>query len=1072
VSKHHHQPKEGQGPPSGPCSHPELTSARGRDEHESEARDLRATDVLSPEEAKRLLEELRAKQVELAQQNEELRRAQAELDASRARYFDLYETAPLGYCTLSQQGIVLEANLTAAHLLGIARSALVEQPLIQFVLEEDRPIYRLHRKHLVETGQTHVCELRMTRSDGSSFWACLDATTVRGAGDEPVYRVVLSDVSERKQAELETHLSRTFLEGIFDQSPTPIWISDEKGLLVRINKACCNLLRITPAEVIGKYNVLEDNIVERQGAMPLVRSVFEEGRTVNFDLTYDTAGLSALVLERSSRVILNVTFFPIHDNTGKLTHVVVQHVDVTERKRAEQELQYWNILLSTQQEASLDGILVVDEAGKIASCNRRFVELFSIPPHLIEDREDRFLLEFFTKQVADPAQFLRRVQHLYEHREETSRDEVAFADGRFVDRFSAPMFGPNGCYFGRVWYFRDITDQKRAEQREARSLRRLEGINRLQESLLLPAPLAEKFQKIVETAAALLDVDFAGIWLTKPGAACRPECMGAAQRESNQCHDCRQCLRLFASSGRDARLADDNCRRVPCGCCLIRRIVTGEEADFLANDISTDPRIHDRQWAQIHGLVAFGSYKLVDAQGVPTGVLAVFSRHTISSEEHAFLAHLAETTSHVILDSQVEDELREKREQAEAANRAKSEFLANMSHEIRTPMTAVLGYSELLASPDLTSVEQRDFLAEVQRNGQTLLTLIGDILDLSQIEAGKLILEKSDCHLQPLIDDVISAVRVQADRKNLAVRADYAFPLPETIYTDAVRLRQVLINLVGNAVKFTDFGEVRIGVRCLHRGPQPAQMQFVVSDTGIGMPATRINDLFRPFTQMDGSSTRRHGGAGLGLALSRRLARALGGDIEVISELGKGSTFTVTIDTGLLHGVPLLLSPPERSTAATERPATQPALALCGRVLLAEDVPQLSMVLRRVLEKMHLEVEVAEDGHAACEMAERSQAAGRPYDLILMDIQMPRLNGHEATRRLRLRGWKGPIVALTAHALTGDRERCLEAGCDAYLTKPIASAELQGILTQYFSPRAATDGNLLWQQTADSGSAP
>jgi PAS domain S-box-containing protein len=242
--------------------------------------------------------------------------------------------------------------------------------------------------------------------------------------------------------------------------------------------------------------------------------------------------------------------------------------------------------------------------------------------------------------------------------------------------------------------------------------------------------------------------------------------------------------------------------------------------------------------------------------------------------------------------------LKELNRLAESATRAKSEFLANMSHEIRTPLTAILGYCELLSSPRRSPGEKREWLDTIRRNGEALLRLINEILDLSRIEAGKLAAEKARCPLRPLLDDVVATLRHQAQKKGLSLELDCRPPLPETIWTDAGRLRQILVNLIGNAVKFTDQGAVRITVRCLAEEGGHGRLVVVVADTGIGISAGTIPSLFQPFVQVDGSATRRHGGTGLGLAISRRLAEALGGGIEVASELGKGSTFTLSIRLG------------------------------------------------------------------------------------------------------------------------------------------------------------------------------
>ncbi|MCY2992779.1 MAG: PAS domain S-box protein [Planctomycetota bacterium] len=398
-----------------------------------------------------------------------------------------------------------------------------------------------------------------------------------------------------------------------------------------------------------------------------------------------------------------------------------------------------------------------------------------------------------------------------------------------------------------------------------------------------------------------------------------------------------------------------------------------------------------------------------------------------------------------------ETDLAAARSAAETANQAKSQFLANMSHEIRSPMTAILGFSELLTLSDVPAPRQREFLGFIHSNGQALLALINDILDLSRIEADRLELERRDCSLQPLIQAVLSVVGVWAAEKKLQLEVLYQPPLPEQIRTDPARLRQILVNLLVNAVKFTEQGQVCLTVRCVREADGSPRMQFAVSDSGIGISAARIGELFQPFMQADPSMTRRYSGTGLGLAISKRLAQALGGDIQVTSELGRGSTFTLTIDPGPL---PDPGTPPvsQGSPTVGEIMLSEGLLpTLQGRVLFAEDMPNLQLVVRQVLSNLNLDLETASDGYAACELAEKSEAEGRPYDLILMDIQMPRRNGYEATRWLRQRGWHGPIVALTAQAMIGDREKCLAAGCDDYLVKPISMKAFIGILTRYLS---------------------
>jgi len=400
---------------------------------------------------------------------------------------------------------------------------------------------------------------------------------------------------------------------------------------------------------------------------------------------------------------------------------------------------------------------------------------------------------------------------------------------------------------------------------------------------------------------------------------------------------------------------------------------------------------------------------------------------------------------------------------AQAATRAKSEFLANMSHEIRTPMTAILGYADLLAEESLDAEQAKTYIRTIQRNGRSLLALINDILDLSKIEAGKMTTEPISCSVWQAVEEVLSMMRVRADDKGLNLQARFHYPLPATIHTDPIRLRQILINLLGNAVKFTQEGSVELEVELCRREDR-SRMVFRIRDTGIGMTEQQIGKLFSPFTQADTSTTRRFGGTGLGLTISKRLAGVLGGDITVRSQPREGSVFTLEIDPGPLADVPMLDRAPDGppndpANGPTNGPVPSDAFTdhqLRGHVLLAEDGPDNQRLISLILRKAGLKVDIAENGELALHMVARSEIDGQPYDLVLMDIQMPRLDGFQATAELRRRGWSRPIVALTANAMTGDREKCLAAGCDDYTTKPVNRAELLGIVARHLEAIGAS----------------
>ncbi len=418
--------------------------------------------------------------------------------------------------------------------------------------------------------------------------------------------------------------------------------------------------------------------------------------------------------------------------------------------------------------------------------------------------------------------------------------------------------------------------------------------------------------------------------------------------------------------------------------------------------------------------------------------------------------------------------------QADVANAGKSEFLANMSHEIRTPMTAILGFAENLLDPHLPESEQLDAVRTIHRNGEYLLGIINDILDLSKIEAGKMAVEHVPFSPSQIVAEVASLVRVPADAKGLPFTVEYPGPtgIPETISSDPTRLRQILINLIGNAIKFTEVGSVRLITRLVNsdaldisppgeivpsdpqsaiHSPQSPSLQFDIVDTGIGMTPDQIANLFRPFAQADSSTTRKFGGSGLGLTISKRLAGMLGGAITVHSKPGRGSTFRLTVATGPLDGVRLS----EGLTEAGAKPsdaAPTPARnsdpnALDCRILLAEDGPDNQVLIAHILKRAGANVTIAENGKLALEQVVLHAQRGEPFDLIPMDMQMPVMDGYEATRRVKENGYTGPIIALTAHAMDGDREKCIGAGCDGYATKPIDRRTLITTIQQHLATR-------------------
>ena len=436
-------------------------------------------------------------------------------------------------------------------------------------------------------------------------------------------------------------------------------------------------------------------------------------------------------------------------------------------------------------------------------------------------------------------------------------------------------------------------------------------------------------------------------------------------------------------------------------------------------------------------------------------------------EVRLLFEHLSELLTRLFSSREsLEDKVRARTSELMRANRAKNEFLANMSHEIRTPMTAILGYAELCQDPTLDPDERLEHLSTISINGEHLITVINDILDVSKIEAGLLRVEHKPSSLVEILTKAVDLMRASAEEKGLDLSLEAQGPLPATILTDATRLKQILLNLIGNGIKFTSQGEVRLIARMIKsQGNGAPLLHLEVRDTGLGMTEEQAVRVFEPFAQADSSTTRRFGGTGLGLTISRRLAHFLGGDLLCTSRPGEGSSFVLTTDPGPLDGVEFVdsLEPPAvRSTGhgASDGQESAEERLFPARLLLAEDVAVNRRLIGTFLQRLGAQVDEAENGRVAAEKGRLAMEAGEPYDLILMDMQMPEMDGYEATRLLRSLGYEAPIVALTAHSMAGERDKCQNAGCDDYATKPIDKAKLAALLERYAHPESEEEREL------------
>jgi PAS domain S-box-containing protein len=406
-------------------------------------------------------------------------------------------------------------------------------------------------------------------------------------------------------------------------------------------------------------------------------------------------------------------------------------------------------------------------------------------------------------------------------------------------------------------------------------------------------------------------------------------------------------------------------------------------------------------------------------------VIWVSLTSTLQTDENGFPKYTITIIQDISMRKEFESNLKSAKDAAESANRLKSSFLANMSHEIRTPLGAILGFSQLLREKGLSEADREEYLDIINRSGQSLTQIIDDILDLSRVEAGSLKIEKSPVDIRILAEEVRNLFRVQAKKKNINIDVRYGPNTPEYIYSDPIRLKQVLINLIGNAVKFTAEGEVVLSL-----GIRNNTFCFDVSDTGIGIHRLDQEKLFHPFSQMDNSSTRRFGGTGLGLALSRRLSQALGGDLKLTeSTPGQGSTFTLYHPNDTAQ--PALKN--SRKPLKISKISDEDSEKLSHlKVLVVDDSIDNRYLVERALRRYGCQIELASNGLEGIQKAWATDC-----DIVLIDIQMPVMDGFEATRELRKAGFTKPIVALTAHAMRDEVLKCLESGCDAHISKPL-----------------------------------
>jgi len=556
----------------------------------------------------------------------------------------------------------------------------------------------------------------------------------------------------------------------------------------------------------------------------------------------------------------------------------------------------------------------------------------------------------------------------------------------------------------------------------------------------------------------------------------------------------------FLLMGADSEIEETNISFAKLMATQPQQIVGKKFLDIIAEDDLL--RITGLQAAmkdgQVHGLNV--TFKNTDGQRIPVAmsgatltlqngdlrgyvIVAHDMRELLNAMAEASRAAASEKDKTLQLE-EILNQLEEAKNRAEAADRIKTQFVANMSHEIRTPMTAILGFADLLLEPQKDHAATKRIVETIRRNGQHLLAIINDILDITKIEAGKMTVESKRFSPIQLFVELQGLMSAKIKEKNLSFEIKFDSPMPEFVFSDPTRLRQILVNLIGNAVKFTEEGTItltsHVDYNASDTGPQ---LVVAISDTGIGMTPEQAERVFERFEQADTSTTRRFGGTGLGLSISYKLAALLQGGLRARSELGVGTTFICNVATGDLTGIKLIEdSAAELTTIAQCEPEVYRATQrLKGRILVADDGKDNRALILFRLNQVGASVDLATNGREAYEQALSALENNNPFDLILMDMQMPEVDGYTATAKLRREGYTGPIIALTAHTMATDRERCLAAGCDDYASKPIDFQQLISLAGTYMEselgeaepvPKAAPTSEFSAQINTDSSEIP
>ena len=897
---------------------------------------------------------------------------QEQLNKEKERSSDLYDKAPVGYCTLtSNDGIILEANRTILTWLGFESSELIGTRFSQLVFHED------HDKFL-QLSDHRPNELRLLRKDGNVFWAELRLDALARPGNESTNRLVLMDIDTRKQAETSLRNKTQLL--------------DRTGELAKIGGWEMNLNTMKSVFTREFFRIAEiDSLVEPELDEGLNLLYSPESRATLLNAFYNAVenGVSydlelPMVTAKGRSLWVRTQGFP-DDSIGKPVRMYGTLQDITSQKNASTELMQTKNHLEALLNAIPDLLFDVDIEGKILDCRASRQELLVMHPSILIGKNFQDVLP------ADAAAACA-----------SAIAQAAVSGWSSGKTYSLPL--PKGTR----WFELSVSTFSRSEHKDSRFIVLARDVTErtVAEDALHESELRWRFA---------LEGSQEGVWDWDIRESTIYFSKFWKQMLGYQDHEIPHRLEEWSS-----RVHPDDLPRV------MQRVHAHleQKTEYYSDELRMQCKDGSWIWILCRGLV-------------------------VSRDDRNNPLRMIGTHKDITESKRAEQLLIQARSEAESANRTKGEFLANMSHEIRTPLTSILGFADLLSNDQFMNLKNESRLHAVdsiKNAGRHLLGVINDILDFSKIEAQKMTVEHVETPVTEILQQVQQLLKPQATSKNIDLRFLFSLPFPDSIWSDPTRLRQILMNVVGNAIKFTEAGSVVV-TACVSESNETSEIHIDIADTGPGIAPEHVDRLFVPFEQIDTSLTRTKGGSGLGLMVSRTLARMLGGELVLWkSEPGKGACFRLVLPCELAQKESSSCAVAHFTEARTEAltivDTNQPTMKLVGRILLAEDGVEIQNLVALVLRQAGAEVSMAENGIMALEMLEKARRNGESYQLLLSDIQMPWMDGYSLVKTLRKQKSSVAAIALTAHVSEDAKRDCVNAGFDDYVAKPIDLDEL------------------------------